>query len=85
MLEAGYLDVAATCEPAPAPTFPTWGAHLRLDYAFVPRVWPQPCAPTALLPTRRRFSLASDHRPIVVELDVAGFRVAPAAKVERVT
>ena len=80
MLEAGYLDVAARCEPEPTPTFPTWGAHLRLDYAFVPHTLAAGVRSYRVITNAPEVQLASDHRPIVVELDVAGFRIAPATE-----
>jgi endonuclease/exonuclease/phosphatase family metal-dependent hydrolase len=70
VLAAGYVDVASQREAAAAPTFPTWGPHLRLDYAFVPR---------ALAPAVRGYRVlteppaawqASDHLPILVDLEL---------------
>jgi endonuclease/exonuclease/phosphatase family metal-dependent hydrolase len=69
MLEAGYLDVAATCDAAPAPTFPTWGPHLRLDYAFVPNALVSRVRTYRVVAEPPEVREASDHLPILVELD----------------
>jgi endonuclease/exonuclease/phosphatase family metal-dependent hydrolase len=69
MLEAGYLDVAAACQPTPTPTFPTWGPHLRLDYAFVPRAMAGRVRGYRVIAEAAEVAQASDHLPILVELD----------------
>ena len=75
VLAAGYADVWRALHPALEPehagaTFPTWGRHLRLDYVFAP-------APDAsrvvrcdvvTVPDTIR---ASDHHPLVAEIDLA--------------
>lgn len=71
LLEAGYVDVAATLEHAPVPTFPTWGPHLRLDYAFVPRAAAARVRGYRVITEPPGVERASDHLPILVELDVA--------------
>jgi exodeoxyribonuclease-3 len=69
MLDEGYVDAWRHLHPDDAGyTFPTWDAHARLDYVFVP-------APDARRVTRcdvlrepavvRR---ASDHLPVLVEI-----------------
>jgi endonuclease/exonuclease/phosphatase family metal-dependent hydrolase len=71
MLEAGYLDVAARCEPVPTPTFPTWGAHLRLDYAFVPRALADGVRGYRVLTDAPEVPHASDHLPILVDFETS--------------
>ena len=69
MLESGYVDVAAACEKAPTPTFPTWGPHLRLDYAFVPRTRAADVRSYKVVTEPREVPAASDHLPIFLEVD----------------
>jgi len=68
--EAGYVDVAAACESTPTPTFPTWGAHLRLDYAFVPRALESAVRRYRVITDAPDIPAASDHRPILLELEL---------------
>jgi endonuclease/exonuclease/phosphatase family metal-dependent hydrolase len=70
LLESGYVDVAATCESVPTPTFPTWGPHLRLDYAFVPRAMAGRVRGYRVITGPAGVERASDHLPILVEMDV---------------
>ena len=72
MLEAGYVDVAATCEKEPTPTFPTWGPHLRLDYAFVPRSQAVALRAYRVVTEPPEVPHASDHLPFLIELEVSG-------------
>jgi exodeoxyribonuclease III len=74
LLKAGYLDVAAGCEPAPTPTFPTWGPHLRLDYAFVPSALATAVRGFRVLTDAPEAPHASDHLPILVELEISRLR-----------
>ncbi len=69
LLESGYLDVAARCEPVPTPTFPTWSPHLRLDYAFVPRARAESVRGYRVITEPQEVPQASDHLPILVEVD----------------
>jgi endonuclease/exonuclease/phosphatase family metal-dependent hydrolase len=71
MLDSGYVDVAATCERVPTPTFPTWGPHLRLDYAFVPRARASDVRGYRVLTEPSEVPAASDHMPILVEVEIA--------------
>jgi len=72
MLEAGYVDVAATCEKEPTPTFPTWGPHLRLDYAFVPKSQAVALRAYRVITEPPEVPHASDHLPFLIELEVSG-------------
>jgi exodeoxyribonuclease-3 len=70
LLQAGYTDVFRHLnEREVGYTFPTWDAHLRLDYAFVPE------AATAMLVgcrviTAHPAAQASDHFPLLTELEL---------------
>jgi endonuclease/exonuclease/phosphatase family metal-dependent hydrolase len=55
----------------PTPTFPTWGPHLRLDYAFVPRVRASDVRGYRVLTEPSEVPAASDHMPILVEVEIA--------------
>jgi exodeoxyribonuclease III len=68
LLEAGYVDVAAACGAADTPTFPTWGSHLRLDYAFVPRAWTGMVRSYHVVTSPADVRRASDHHPIAVQV-----------------
>jgi exodeoxyribonuclease-3 len=70
MQEAGYVDgwVAAGSH-VPGVTFPTWGPHLRLDYAFTPAAYRDAltqCGPVTDAPGAAD---ASDHLPLLVVLE----------------
>ena len=72
VIDAGYRDGFRALHPdVVGNTFPTWDAHVRLDYLFVPsRLVHQVrvCAVGALPRARD----ASDHFPLVAELAGAG-------------
>lgn len=71
-LDAGYLDCyRMTHKEEKGYTFPTWDPHVRLDYAFVPKVFADRILkcdvitePEALM------KAASDHLPLLVELKI---------------
>jgi len=70
MQKAGYVDgwVAAGAH-APGVTFPTWGPHLRLDYAFTPAAYGdafKQCLPVTKAPG---VADASDHLPLLTVLE----------------
>ena len=69
ILDGGYLDGFRLTHPADAgPTFPTWGAHLRLDYVFVPKPFAERLIGCDVLcGTLARD--ASDHFPLLTEID----------------
>jgi endonuclease/exonuclease/phosphatase family metal-dependent hydrolase len=71
MLDAAYADGYRMLHPDhPGFTFPTWDPHLRLDFVFVPQ---------SSLPRLRSCEVvvgpaataASDHLPVLAELDLA--------------
>jgi exodeoxyribonuclease III len=71
VIDAGYVDVALECERTATPTFPTWDPHLRLDYAFVPRERGIAVRSYRVVSKAPETRFASDHLPIVVEVDLA--------------
>ena len=71
VLAAGYADVWRGLHPeGDGSTFPTWGRHLRLDYVFAPATAAARvvrCDVVTVPDTIR----ASDHHPLVAEIDLA--------------
>ena len=53
------------------PTFPTWGPHLRLDYAFIPRARAADVRGYRVITEPSEVPEASDHLPILVEVEIA--------------
>lgn len=70
ILDAGYADAFRHRQPdLVGSTFPTWDPHIRLDYLFVPGggvAHVQSCD----VVTAGAAPLASDHFPLMAELDV---------------
>jgi exodeoxyribonuclease III len=71
ILDAGYVDVGSQCERTATPTFPTWDPHLRLDYAFVPRERRNAVRSYRVVSDTPETRIASDHLPILVEVELA--------------
>jgi len=72
VLDAGYADAYRVQHAlAPGHTFPTWSPHLRLDYVFVPQQYADVVLSCDVV-ARAEAARASDHFPILVELDVEG-------------
>jgi endonuclease/exonuclease/phosphatase family metal-dependent hydrolase len=69
VLDAGYVDGFRLRNPdVPGLTFPTWGGHVRLDFAFVPAEFTsrlKSCEVVTGLETRE----ASDHFPLLMDVD----------------
>lgn len=67
VLDSGYVDAyRALSADDPGVTFPTWDAHLRLDYVFVPEAFRdrlRHCAVVRGAPAAE----ASDHFPLLAE------------------
>lgn len=78
VLAAGYADAWRTLHPqGEGWTFPTWDPHLRLDYVFTPAADVRRvvgCEPVTVPGT----AAASDHLPLLVELDVDTMGASPA-------
>jgi len=71
MLDAGYGDGFRTLHPDDKGyTFPTWDPHVRLDYVFVPRPFMNRVTKCEVITEpKERVRSASDHCPLVVELN----------------
>jgi exodeoxyribonuclease-3 len=71
ILDARYADGFRSLHPSDAGlTFPTWNPHVRLDYVFVPGLHLprlKACRVVTDPPTRE----ASDHYPLLAEIDVS--------------
>ena len=68
ILDAGYADVYRDLHGAAISgfTFPTWGAHVRLDYLFVPTVFRERVTSCEVF-SHDAAPAASDHYPLVAE------------------
>lgn len=69
ILDGGYVDGYRLRHPDTAgPTFPTWAAHLRLDYLFLPKPFAaklQYCDVISTALTKE----ASDHYPLLTQIE----------------
>lgn len=71
MLDAEYADAFRHVAPdASGFTFPTWDPHLRLDYVFLPARDRHRVRHCEVLTSPPGAASASDHFPLLVELDV---------------
>jgi endonuclease/exonuclease/phosphatase family metal-dependent hydrolase len=71
MLDQNYLDAWAALHPGEAGyTFPTWDPHVRLDYAFTPERYRAALLQCEVLNQQPDAQRASDHFPLLTELDV---------------
>ena len=69
VLAAGYRDAFRARHSADAGlTFPTWGAHVRLDYLFVPSAHVD-CVSSCDVVTAAPVREASDHFPLLAEIE----------------
>jgi len=68
ILDAGYADVYRDLHGAAISgfTFPTWGAHVRLDYLFVPTVFRDRMTSCEVF-SHDAAPAASDHYPLIAE------------------
>ncbi len=77
MLDASYVDVYRSLHPEqPGFTFPAWGPNIRLDYVFSPASWAarvRSCEVVDGLGVKE----ASDHLPVLAQLDTAAVGEAP--------
>jgi endonuclease/exonuclease/phosphatase family metal-dependent hydrolase len=68
MLDENYVDAWRWKHPrGEGYTFPTWGAHVRLDYIFTPERYASRIASCGVM-TLPEASAASDHYPLLVEI-----------------
>ncbi len=71
MLDASYVDGYRALHPEdPGLTFPAADPHVRLDYAFVPTAWAPRLRCCAVVKDAPGVASASDHLPLLAELDV---------------
>jgi endonuclease/exonuclease/phosphatase family metal-dependent hydrolase len=70
MLDERYVDVWRKQNPVgDGYTFPTWGAHVRLDYMFTPEQYGQRVAECCVVRDVGEAKAASDHYPLLAVLD----------------
>jgi endonuclease/exonuclease/phosphatase family metal-dependent hydrolase len=68
MLGADYIDAYRTLDATDAGyTFPTWGSHVRLDYAFLPKQNRDRLVSCRVATDAREVKSASDHYPLRIE------------------
>jgi exodeoxyribonuclease III len=71
MLDADYVDSYRLLHPqVNGYTFPTWGAHLRLDYLFAPARFADRVRECEIIKEPAVSSSASDHFPLLARLDM---------------
>ena len=71
MLDQNYIDAWATLHPGEAGyTFPTWDPHVRLDYVFLPSRYASALRDGRVFADAPAAREASDHFPLLVELEV---------------
>lgn len=71
VLDARYVDTFRLRNPEdPGYTFPTHDPHVRLDYVFVPVRFAECVAGCRVVGEPASVALASDHHPLLAELDV---------------
>ena len=76
MLDQRYVDVWRKLHPVgDGYTFPTWGAHVRLDYVFTPARYASHIANCNVMRDVPDARAASDHYPLFAEIAEIGVRV----------
>jgi exodeoxyribonuclease-3 len=74
MLDASYVDAYRLVHPPqqdPGFTFPTWDPHVRLDFVFMPAAWTGRLKDCRVVSGTPPLESASDHLPLLAELDEA--------------
>lgn len=70
MLDANYLDAFKVQHPEDQGfTFPTWDPHVRLDYVFLPVASSPRLRSCQVVTSAPRLAEASDHYPLLAEID----------------
>jgi exodeoxyribonuclease-3 len=70
MLDERYVDVWRRLHPAgEGYTFPTWGAHVRLDYVFTPEQYASRIVSCEVATSPPEASTASDHYPLLARIE----------------
>jgi endonuclease/exonuclease/phosphatase family metal-dependent hydrolase len=71
MLDAGYLDGYRSLRPEDKGyTFPTWDAHVRLDYLFLPARFADRLKGCEVIREHPQAARASDHFPLLAQLEI---------------
>lgn len=71
MLDANYVDgYRLLHKEERGSTFPTWDPHVRLDYIFLPARFANRLTTCAVVNQPDEVALASDHFPLLAELDI---------------
>jgi endonuclease/exonuclease/phosphatase family metal-dependent hydrolase len=69
MLDERYADVWRRLHPeGEGYTFPTWGAHVRLDYVFTPEQYAPRVVECEVMRSLAEAPAASDHYPLFVRI-----------------
>jgi exonuclease III len=72
MLDAGYLDGYRFLYPEDKGyTFPTWDAHVRLDYLFLPARYGEHLRSCKVIREPAIASRASDHFPLLAQIEMS--------------
>ena len=74
MLDSPYVDGYRLLHPPQENagfTFPTWNPHVRLDFVFMPAAWTTRLRDCRVVSGTRAVEAASDHLPLLAELDEA--------------
>jgi exodeoxyribonuclease-3 len=72
MLDSDYVDSYRFLHPTEnSSTFPTWDAHLRLDYVFVPARFIGRVKACQVINEPATVGLASDHFPLLTLVDIS--------------
>ena len=82
VINAGYTDgYRLRHGNDPGFTFPAWDPHVRLDYIFVPTGFTERLR-TCEIVTARPAETASDHLPLLAELEVPSTAIARGAVID---
>jgi endonuclease/exonuclease/phosphatase family metal-dependent hydrolase len=72
MFDYGYADCYRTLHPeVKGYSFPTWDPHIRLDYVFTPVNFVQRIKDCQVLDNMSLAAAASDHFPLLAQIDIA--------------
>jgi exodeoxyribonuclease III len=70
VIDAGFCDAFRILHPdEPGMTMPSWDAHVRLDYVFVPQAFRERLVSCEVI-TGGEVMRASDHLPVVADFDL---------------
>ena len=71
MLDAGYVDGYRRLHQDKGYTFPTWDPHVRLDYAFLPKMFSEKLIECNVITQPEGvIRAASDHCPLMIRLTI---------------